>query len=226
MNKLTKFIDQEIDFNRRLIKDEKLTTDHVLENYEKIVRENNISFSIDENEANQVVMTIPKEDGIKYILRFDPSQVADSINSAIDSKEEDNEDEGDLEMSTEEADELDEGEFDEDKMPFNITLEIHREGHLKYASIEAEVSPSLEGRNQFDLFISDMFLQRASNGQVEVGPSFDTLDDDLREQFDQLVSKNVRKFIPLVTDYSKAKDAQQYGSWLRDLKEIAAPSKA
>lgn len=177
----------------------------------------------------EVIMTIPKENGLKYVLKFNASQVADSINAArLDTELEDNEQEdGRTEMSAEDADEmLDEGEFDEEKMPFNISLEIHRDNQPKYATIEAEVSPSIERRGEYDLFISDMYLQRKADQMIEAGPSFDTLDDDLREQLDQLVNKSVRKMIPLVADYAKAKDAHQYGSWLHDLKEITGGSQA
>ena len=164
-------------------------------------------------ETDEIKLVIPKENGVKYVLKFDPHQVADSVNATPE--EFDGED--GAEMNAEAIAEED-GEFDEEKMPFNVTFEVHREGINKYASLEAEVSPSVEGEG-YDLYISEMYICR--DGNILSGPSYDTLDDDLRDQFDQLVNKNFRRFMPLVADYSKAKDAQHYGKWLEDLREIA-----
>ena len=44
----------------------------------------------------------------------------------------------------------------------------------------------------------------------------------LREQIDQMVHKNFRKFVPLIADYARAKEAHLYQHWLQDFKEIVA----
>lgn len=43
INRMGKFIDQEMDFNRRLIKEEELCVERVIEDYAKLIRENDIS---------------------------------------------------------------------------------------------------------------------------------------------------------------------------------------
>ena len=164
-------------------------------------------------------MIIPKEGGIKYVIKFDPSQVADAINSTA------NEETMEQESDDVEAEaEMEEEDFeDEGAMPFSISVEVHREGKNKFVAFDAEASPAFEAETsggEYDLYITDMYLSGPS--VTYEGPSFETLDEELREQFDQLVSKNFRKFLPLVAEYARAKEANQYSQWLADLKEIAS----
>jgi hypothetical protein len=87
--------------------------------------------------------------------------------------------------------------------------------------LNAEVTPSLEDKG-FDMFVMDMSVNNGSDTSY-AGPTFDSLDDEVREQFDQLVSKNFRKFIPLISDYARAKEANLYSEWLQDVKSIVSP---
>ena len=148
-------------------------------------------------------MIIPKEGGIKYVIKFDPSQVADAINSTPD--EETMEQESD---DVEAEAEMEEDFEDEGAMPFSISVEVHREGKDKFVTFDAEATPAFEteaNEGEYDLYITDMYLSGPS--VTYEGPSFETLDEELREQFDQLVSKNFRKFLPLVAEYARAKEA-------------------
>ena len=161
-------------------------------------------------------LTIPKEEGIKYVLKFDPSQVADAVNNAQSA--------GSVEEN-EEMDEDGDADYEEDKMPFNVTIEVHRNGVSKTLCMEAEVSPSYEeDGDKYDMYISDVRVNKVADDSVGnySGPSFDALDDALRDQFDQFANKNFRKFMPLVADYAKAKEAALYNGWLHDVKEIVA----
>lgn len=167
-------------------------------------------------------MILPKEGGLKYVIRFDPAQVADAINATPEEDAVETEETAALEEETAET-----AEFEDDgQMPFTVTIECHRSGLDKYLAMEAEVNGSFEEEGAYDVYITDMVLESHSAGDGKeattyAGPTFDTLDDELREQFDQLVNKNFRKFMPLVADYARAKEAHLYAQWLADLKAIS-----
>jgi hypothetical protein len=159
-------------------------------------------------------MIIPRE-GYKYTLQFDPSEVAESVNANPMAEEA-----LDEEAETE-VEEMDEEDYGEEKMPFNVSIEIARDGMEKSLELNAEVTPSVEG-DLYDLYIMDLSINKKDDAGAYAGPSYDSLDDEVREQFDQLITKNFRKFIPLVADYSRAKEAHLYNEWLQDVKAIVA----
>lgn len=170
-------------------------------------------------------MVISKEDSLKYVIRFDPAQVADAINALPEENAMEAEEESALENESAEAADFE----DEGQMPFTVTIECHRPGVNKYLAMEAEVNASFEEEGAYDVYITDMVLESdaAAAGKstsAYAGPTFDTLDDELREQFDQLVNKNFRKYMPFIADYARAKEAQLYAQWLVDLKAISQGS--
>lgn len=173
-----------------------------------------------------VKLTIPR-DGFKYVLKFEPSEVAQAVNSSInpkeDGKEASEEQDEDDEEEEEEDDDMEDmdGEYDGEKMPFNLTVEMHRDGSAKSLSVEAEVTPSYENEG-YDLYVMDVSIQKEKVSYS--GPSYDTLDDEIREQFDQLINKNFRKIVPFIADYARAKEAKLYADWLQDVKEIVTTS--
>lgn len=167
-------------------------------------------------------MVIAKEGNPTYVLRFDPAQVADAINAVPEEDAMDAEEDAALENEAAEAADFE----DEGQMPFTVTIECHRSGLEKYLAMEAEVNASFEEEGTYDVYITDMVLESESAAPGKgatsyAGPTFDTLDDELREQFDQLVNKNFRKYMPLIADYARAKEAQLYAQWLVDLKTIS-----
>lgn len=52
------------------------------------------------------------------------------------------------------------------------------------------------------------------------GPRFIDLNEELQESFNDFVEKNFVKFVPLVVDYTRAKEKILYRGWLKDMKEI------
>ncbi|PJF18285.1 hypothetical protein PSACC_01900 [Paramicrosporidium saccamoebae] len=207
ISRLAKPLEQEIGHQTRLIKEEQLTLERVLEDYSRLIRENDIS-------TGDVKMIIPRE-GYKYTLQFDPSEVAESVNASPMAEEA-------LDEEAEaEVEEMDEEDYGEEKMPFNVSIEIARDGMDKTLELNAEVTPSVEG-DLYDLYIMDLAVNKKDDTGAYAGPSYDSLDDEVREQFDQLITKNFRKFIPLVADYSRAKEAHLYNEWLQDVKAIVA----
>lgn len=171
-------------------------------------------------------MVIPKGGGLKYVVRFDPAQVADAINAMPeeDAMEAEEEEESSSALESESAEAAD---FEDDgQMPFTVTIECHRSGLDKHLAMETEVNASFEEEGAYDVYITDMVLESGSaaagkEATTYAGPTFDTLDEELREQFDQLVNKNFRKYMPLVADYARAKEAHLYAQWLTDLKAIS-----
>lgn len=221
ISRLVKPIESEIEHNRRLVRDEKLSLENVQSDYAKLIRENNISFS----EADgDVQMTIPK-DGYKYVVSFNPSQIADSVNAA-DLSDQAIEDESASaeEDLQEEEDSLAEEEYGEDdSTPFQLTIQVQRDNvPNKKLVITAEATAEFEGKG-YDLYVMDATIEKdAAHGLDYSGPSYDSLDEELREQIDQMVHKNFRKFVPLIADYARAKEAHLYQHWLQDFKEIVA----
>lgn len=159
-------------------------------------------------------MVMPR-DGFKYVIRFDPGEVAQAVNAQASEEAiaEDNEEDME-EMNEEEMDE----EYDE-KLPFNVNVEVHRDGNQSVLEMSAEVSPAEDGRT-YDVFLMDVHVDNPVKGYT--GPSYDTLDEELREQFDSLLNKNFKKMMPLVADYSRAKEANLYKEWLEDVKGIVS----
>lgn len=175
-----------------------------------------------EDEDGSVRLTVARE-GVTYVVKFECSAVADSLNSAKDLEEQDRDDaeaEAGAQEENDEDDDLDES-YEEEAMPFNVSVEVRRDAVKdKHLELELEVSPALEG-GKYDLYVMDLTLVGKAE-RAYGGPSFDTLDDSIREQFDQFASKNFRKMMPLVADYARAREARLYGDWLHELKTVVA----
>lgn len=168
-------------------------------------------------------MTIPK-DGYTFILKFDPSAVANSVNAANPVAEE----EADDDMVDDEMNEVEEQEDDfgdEDGMgSFDVTIEVHRDGAPGTLVIAAEANPAFEEKG-YDLYVMDASIKKddvAAAAAAYPGPAFDSLDEEIREGIDKLVAKNFTKFMPLVADYARVKEAHLYQQWLGELKQIVA----
>lgn len=208
---------KEIEHQNRLIKDEKLNVERINEEYSKLLREQNIS--IEAGEDGTIKLVVPKE-GHKFIVSFDPAEVADSVNSSssITAEEEDFEEEGEREGEGEEAMENFEDEED-DVQPYTINIEIQRSGLEKTLNLQAEVTPSMDGEG-YEMYLTDLVLNKT--GQTYAGPSFDTLDDSVREKFEEFANKNFKKLLPFIADYARAKEANLYQEWLQDVKSVVA----
>lgn len=168
-------------------------------------------------------LVIPK-DGYKYVLKFDPSTVANSVNASSPAVAED-------EAMEEEEEEEDEGamgelegedeDFDreEEMSSFDVSIEVHREGAPGVLVISAEASPAFE-QEGYDVFVMDASLKKGDAAYP--GPAYDSLDEEIREGIDKLVAKNFTKFIPFVADYARVREAQMYQQWLEEVKQVAA----
>lgn len=164
-------------------------------------------------------------------MTFDVTDVANAINNQEASGSAQDE-EIDDEMELEEEDEF-ENDFDaaedEERMPFMLNIkatplaaESQSKGSLTF---DVEVLSSLEASDKYELFISDMSLQSGQSAPSEMeyrGPMFETLDDGIREAADAFVSKNFRKFVPLIADYAQCEEANLYSKWLEDLSSIVS----
>lgn len=155
---------------------------------------------------------IPKN-GYKFVVKFNPNEVAESeISNGIGEEEEAMEEEESVEQ-----DEIDD-EYDEDgKLPFNVQVQIHRDGVSKSVSLDLDVTPSYEGKG-YDVFITNLSLEK--EGSNYLGPSYDSCDEELREVIDELASKNFRKYMPFISEYSRAVEAVNVEEWLKDMKEV------
>lgn len=172
--------------------------------------------------TGEVSLIIPK-DGYKYVLKFDPSTVANSVNAASPAVAEDEAMDGEEEEDEEATGELEgeEEDFDreEEMSSFDVSIEVHRDGAPGVLVISAEASPAFE-QEGYDVFVMDASLKKGDAAYP--GPAYDSLDEEIREGIDKLVAKNFTKFIPFVADYARVREAQMYQQWLEEVKQVAA----
>ncbi len=184
---------------------------------------------VEDDGTTKVRLVIPRGEGVKYVVSFDSDSVANAINAAGPQSEEgfDEEDEeaGGRRINESELDEDYDEDAEEDygeQMPLMMTIEVHRESQPdKHVVFEAEATPSSKP-NQYDLFVTYMGVVNESVQTDYSGPGYESLDEKLREQLDQFVAKNFAKYVPLIAEYSRAKEGQLYSQWLRDVKQVLA----
>lgn len=228
MSKLVKPLDAEIEFNKKFIAAEELSINAVEENFSKLLKDQNWTVTSAPN-STAVEMRTTRGD-MDVLVRFDAELVAQNVNSGT---QEFDEDEADEEIEdAEEEDEFDEDEFDEDDevgpQPFNFTLELTRHEALpgKFIELEMEAIPGPTTGGQADeVYVNSIAIRHNDASLVSdayAGPEFASLDETLRDSFESWATKNVRQLVPFITEYSKAKEAQEYGKWLIDLKAFAS----
>ncbi len=240
---LAKPIEMEIEFNERLIREEDLALPVVLDGYKELIREAALTIEDAPDGTTRFLMPGPAQ-GSRYVIAFDCAAVTNAVNTASElADNEDDEEESfeDDETVNEEEEEEEEEEEDDDvedsyeeeegeeALPFNVTVEIHRDGPASKKFLELAVEATMEPTGEFDLLLVDMVLRqpaaaaaKGSDGTPYSGPSFDTLDEGIRAEFDGFVRKHFARFIPLVAEYAQAREAKLYSEWLKDVKSVLA----
>ena len=222
MGKLVKPLEAEIKFNQTFIESEELNLEAVQENFAKLLKDQ--CWAVESAPNSTVVEMRTTRGDMDIVVRFDAELVAQNVNAG--SQEFDQEEE--TEDSVEEEDEFDEEDDEMGPQPFNFTVELTRSKALpgKFVELELEAIPGpISGGQADEVYINSIAIRHQNEavaGQSYAGPEFTSLDESLRDSFDAWATKNVRQLVPFITEYSKAKEAQEYGQWLNDLKTFAS----
>lgn len=230
LSRLARPLAEELSYQNNLIQDNEKDFDmsRVEERYAKLLKENDASIEVHGAEGR---ITWVKGDH-KYTINFDVAEVANAVNNNEEveaARQEEFEEEEEDEESMAERDEYEE-DFEEDNEgiePFGLYAEIARVDAAADAAklqMELEVMPSEDEKSAgYEVYVHDFSLSRspADSAKETVpeykGPSFVSLDDGIREGVEQFASKNFRKFVPLIADYSRAKEANLYAGWLEEV---------
>lgn len=231
MGKLVKPLEAEIEFNEKFVAAEDLKLAAVEENFAKLLKDQ--CWSVNALPDSTLVEMRTQRGDMDIVVRFDAELVAQNVNAG---SQEVNEEEDDVDEETEDAIEEEEEDMDfneDDEMgpqPFNFTLELRRAEALpgKFVELELEAIPGpISGGQADEVYINSIAIRHedeATASQAYAGPEFTSLDESLRDTFDAWATKNVRQLVPFIVEYSKAKEAQEYGQWLSDLKTFASPN--
>lgn len=156
---------------------------------------------------------------VSFVLKFDCSHVADCHSNAM----QENEEESQIVEDDFEADEFEDEPSEMGSMPFHLEVEIRRSNlHDKFLNLELEVSPDLEEKQKYSLFLSDISVDNVDGESSYRGPQIDSLDEEIRDTIEEFAKKNLAKVIPLIVDYSVATDDANYINWLQNAKEIVS----
>jgi hypothetical protein len=227
MGKLVKPLQAEIEFNTNFIEAEELKLSAVEENFAKLLKDQ--CWAVKALPESTLVEMRTQRGDMDIVVRFDAELVAQNVNAG---SQEFNEEE-DVDEETEDAiEEEDMEDFNEDDdmgpQPFNFTLELRRAEALpgKFVELELEAIPGpISGGQADEVYINSIAIRQEDESiasQAYAGPEFTSLDESLRDTFDAWATKNVRQLVPFIVEYSKAKEAQEYGQWLNDLKTFAS----
>lgn len=108
--------------------------------------------------------------------------------------------------------------------PINIEIQVQRH-QIPEKKLIFDVECSLDGDNQCDqIYITNLSIESDKEGvpaETYQGPSFESLDEALREKLETYVNRNFADLLPFIAEYSRVKEANLYGQWLKDVKEIA-----
>lgn len=224
LSRLSKPLQSELEFNRDFVKDQELEVKQVQEKYAKTLQLQDWTVHCEDGSTEVFLKT--ERNGMQVVVRFDAELVAECVNSGVfededaieDAQEEEEEEENSLES---------ESYYDEDDeygaQPYNYTVELHRTDVLPdgFVEMEVECNPATQ-----DLYINSVYLRsndKAKSATSYAGPSFESLDESLREKFDKWAVKNLAHLTPFIAEFSQAKEAEGYAHWLNTLKRMSAP---
>lgn len=230
MSKLTRLIESELKYNKEwALEQDNSKIEQVTEKWANMLNDQGWAVSCKEN-STIVEMTTERGD-MKVVVRFDAEMVADSVNesSMAEGMEEVSEEAESREEMLEEDELAEEDMEDYGPQPFNMTVELHRptlQGRFVEMEMEAIPGPASEGGDH--IYINSIAIRHAYSTEAREtysGPQFDSLEEDLRSQFETWAEKNLRHLVPFVTELSQAKENAEYESWLTDLKTFTESSK-
>lgn len=247
LTKINRPLDKEIEYNNRLLEDEQLNINKVKSKHARILQEQGWEI-VDQSGSNLVELKASRGP-VSMFVSFDAAYVVQATRSSesmqdaeMEQEEMEEEDrsvqsKGKNNKRNEEEFEDDgfaeenEDQFEDDVTPFTFNIKLANEDALpgKFLNFEVEVLPTeLPGKDEISLnnltLESREVISSSPNGQSNtdpyLGPDYHSLDDNLREQFDGFISKNFKKLVPFIREYSEAKEAKEYGSWLDQIKKI------
>jgi len=226
MSKLLKPLEAEIQFNKENeSKQEESSVSKVTQKWSSMLKEQ--GWTVNSKPESTVVEMSTERGELKVLVRWDAEMVADCINSAMAEQEYDELDEDEANDEILDEDEIDEDEDDfSEPQPFGLTVELHRPSALpgKFIEMELEAIPAPDEASRDQLYVNSIAIRRSqpdSSTEYYSGPQLDSLDEGLREAFEGWAGKNLRHLVPFVTQYSLAKEAEEYDQWLHDIKAIA-----
>ncbi len=221
MNRLVKPVAAEITHNQEFIEGEKLQLDAVTEKYSELLTAN--EWTVSTTKPNSTIVELKTKRGdMEILVSFDAELVAECVNTGLDESglEEEN-------IEDSEENEFDEDEFEDEEdlgpQPFNFSVQLRRPNALPDKFIEMELEAVPGPKSDADqVYINLIAVRNESIDEMSyAGPQYQSLDQDLTQQFDEWANKNLRHLIPFITDFSRAKEANEYGKWLEDVKTFA-----
>lgn len=226
LGKLVKPLQAEIEFHREFIGDQKLSVGAVTKKHAKLLEQNEWTLNCQEG-STEVTLETQRGD-MKVVVRFDAEMVAESVNAGIEGEDVDEVKDEEEEEEEFEDEEEDDDFYDEDEMgaqPYNFTVELHRPDVLaeSFVEMELEAVPQ-EGPSGDSLYVSSISVRsrdETKSRTAYAGPTFDSLDERLRDQFEGWAQRNLRHLLPVIGELSQAKEAQEYGQWLETMKMLA-----
>jgi len=240
LSKVNRPLDKEIEYNNRLLEDEQLNVNTVKDKYSRLLQEQ--GWEISSQTGSSLVELKATRGPISISVSFDAAYVVQATRSSEmmeeDAEMEQVEEEDRLMQSKNKnkkvEEEFDDGfvgenedQFDHDVTPFTFNIKLANESAIlsKFLNFEVEVLPT-ESPGKDEISLTNLTLESKEESisqpgtDLYLGPDYHSLDDSLRDQFDNFIGKNFKKFIPFIREYSEAKEAEEYGNWLNQVKKI------